>query len=301
MAEGVCEVANFSGKKIILAAILLVAVFMLMRATAFGRVGVTPLEGALRDALSPVQQVTTRVGQGMRNFFTAPFSLVEAARQEKRLSREIKDLQGQLRQAGEYRLESQRLQKLLDFKENTAGSAGFQTTAAAVVGRDPGNWFSTITLNKGTADGLKADMTVLAPEGLVGRIIAVSPHTAQVLLLTDPRSAVSSLLQDTRAPGLVEGTGGATGGLRMKNIPTDTPVHAGQVVVSSGTGSLFPKGVPIGQVTGSNRDPTGLFYDATVRPFVDFNRLEEVLVVTSVQQPANTGQKISGNWSQFGR
>lgn len=290
--------ANYSGKKIVLAAILLVAVFMIMRATAYGRVGVTPLEGALRDALSPVQQVTTRVGQGIKNFFAAPFSLINASRQEKKLSREVRDLQGQLRQADEYRQESQRLQKLLGFKENIAGSAGFQVTAAAVVGRDPGNWFSTITLNKGAADGLKADMTVLAPEGLVGRIVAVSPHTAQVLLITDPRSAVSSLLQDSRAPGLVEGVTAATGGLRMKNIPTDAPVRAGQVVVTSGMGSLFPKGIPIGQITDSSRDPTGLFYDATVRPFVDFNRLEEVLVVTSVQAPLTTGRNLPGHWGQ---
>ena len=288
--------ANFSLRKFLLAVILLVAVFMLMRSTALGLVGMTPLEGALRDALAPVQQLTVRAGQGVRGALAFPLTLFHAAREEQKLTRRVSQLEGELRQADEYRLENERLQKLLDFKEGTAADAGLQTTAAAVVGRDPGNWFSTLTLNKGAADGLKVNMTVLSPEGLVGRIIGVSGHTAQVLLLTDPRSAVSSLLQDTRTPGLVEGTAGGVGGLRMVDIPTDKPVHAGEVVITSGMGSLYPGGIPIGRVVDSSRDPTGLFYEATVRPFVDFNRLEEVLVVTAVQAPPAGGQNAAANW-----
>ncbi|HHW44666.1 MAG TPA: rod shape-determining protein MreC [Desulfotomaculum sp.] len=270
-----------SGRKLFFLAVLVVLTLYVMRATAFGRTLTPPLESAFRDLLAPLEQVSTWLGRGVRDAFTYPVSLINTARREQDLAREVARLEGELRQANEYRLENERLKKLLDYRDGPAAGAGMQVTAAAVVGRDPGNWFSTLTLNKGSRDGLRENMTVLAPQGLVGRVIAVSDHTATVLLITDPRSGVSALIQDTRTPGLVEGTAGGAGLLHMIHIPNDQPVQKGQVVVTSGMSSIFVRGVPVGEITDVKRDPTGLFFEAGVKPFVDFNRLEEVLVVTA--------------------
>lgn len=258
------------------------------------------MEATFRDFLAPLQQMTLHLGQGARNLLAFPFSAVHMARRERELSLRVAQLEGELRQTNEYRLENERLKRLLDFKDGLARQSGLDVTAAAVIGRDPDNWFSTITLNKGGREGLRENMTVLVPNGLVGRVIALSDHTATVLLITDPRSAVSALLQDTRTPGLVEGIGGVAGRLHMIHIPNDLPVRRGQVVVTSGTGSLFPGGIPVGEVTDVKRDATGLFFEASVRPFVDFNRLEEVLVVTAVKSVA-PGAGGESNWGSSSR
>lgn len=276
-----------SGKRLFFLVILLVLVLYVMRVTAFSRVEVTPLEKILVDTFAPLEQVTARLGRGVRDIVTFPLSLVNASRRARELSEQVARLEGELHRAREYRLENERLKKLLDFKSGPAADSGLEVTAAAVIGRDPGNWFSTITINKGRAEGIRENMTVLTPRGLVGRVIAATDRTATVLLITDPRSAVSALVQDSRTPGMVEGTAGSAGSLRMIHIPNDMPTRPGQVVVTSGTKSIFTRGIPIGEITSVKRDPTGLFFEASVRPFVDFNRLEEVLVITGTHPPAS--------------
>lgn len=274
-----------AGKKIIFLVLLLSLTLYLMRVSAFGARGEAPAGGAVRDLLAPLQQGLTWLGEGARKALSFPVSLVQASRRAEELSRRVAALEGELLSAREYRLENERLKQLLDYKSGPAAAAGLEVRAAAVIGRDPGNWFATITINRGRAHGVAENMTVLTPRGLVGRVIGAGEHSATVLLITDPRSAVGALIQETRTPGLVEGEAGGTGRLHMIHIPNDRPVQEGQVVVTSGTGSLFVKGVPIGQVTRVRRDSTGLFLEAEVKPFVDFHRLEEVLVVTGVRSP----------------
>ncbi|WP_073163579.1 rod shape-determining protein MreC [Desulfofundulus australicus] len=275
------------GKRLFFLVILLVVALYVMRVTAHGRVEVPPLGNTLVDAFATVEQAVTRAGRLARDVLTFPFSLVRASQRAQELSERVDLLESELQQVREYQLENERLKRLLDFQSGPAASSHLELAAAAVIGRDPGSWFSTITINKGRAQGIKTNMTVITPRGLVGRVISTTSQTATVLLITDPRSAVSALVQDSRTPGMVEGMAGGAGNLHMIHIPNDMPVKAGQVVVTSGTSrSIFIKGIPVGEIVSVKRDPTGLFFEAVVRPFVDFNRLEEVLVVTGVRSPA---------------
>jgi len=251
---------------------------MVMKGTALKEAVMPPIEGAWRDILAPVQKVCVGVTRWAGNTLARPLALINASRQNEQLTREVAGLKARLQELEEYRLENERLKKLLDLRDKPPGN--FQVTAATVVGRDPGNWFKTITVNKGSRQGVRANMPVLAPEGLVGRVVEVSDNTAQVMLITDPRSAVSSLIQENRSPGIVEGTADPAGRLRMIHIPYDVFVRKGQTVITSGLGSLFPKGIVVGQILEAKKDPTGLFYNATIQSLVDFNRLEEVLIVT---------------------
>lgn len=269
-----------SGKKLFFVIFLILAVLFLMKSTELKRVQMPPLEGVWRDFLAPVQKVCVRVTNRLENILAHPVALFNASRQNEQLTREIAELKGRLQVLEECRLENERLKKLLDIQTKSPGN--LKVTAATVIGRDPGNWFKTVTLNKGSRQGVEVNMTVLVPEGLVGRVIRVSDNTAQVMLITDPRSAISSLVQETRSPGIVEGTADTSGRLRMIHIPYDVFVRKGQTVVTSGLGSFFPKGIVIGQIMEVKKDPTGLFYNAVIQPAVDFNRLEEVLVVTEV-------------------
>ncbi|MFZ5596912.1 MAG: rod shape-determining protein MreC [Bacillota bacterium] len=283
-------------RKYLLLGVLIIFIIVLMNYTRFGRAGVSPVESALRDVVAPVQGLSINLGHRLRGLVSFPFSLVNAAKENQLMKERIGELEGRIYQDEELRSENERLKRLLDFKTVVAPQAGFNTVTAAVVGRDPGNWFGMITINKGSRNGLKPDMAVINDQGLVGRITSVNTYTAEVLLITDFRSGVSALIQDSRSPGIVEGTAGYPGKVRMVHIPIETEVTPGQVVLTSGFGSMYPKGIPIGRIQELGRDSSGLFNTAEVIPFVDFNRLEEVMVITGTGAQAGGVSALPDPW-----
>lgn len=264
-------------KKLLLTVVLIILALMTMVITA--QAGSTPLMGALRDAMAPIHNVLTKTGQGLGSALAVPVKIYQAVRHNEDLMVRVTALEGELHRAQEVLLENERLQILLDFQTQVAGT--YETETAAVVNRSPGNLLGLITVNKGTVHGIKENMSVMTPAGLVGRVLSVSNYSSEVLLIIDPRSGVGSLVQETRVPGLVEGMSASSSQLRMAHIPGNLLVDEGQVVVTSGMdmGSLYPKGIPIGTVTRVGKEPSGLFKTALVKPFVDFHRLEEVLIV----------------------
>lgn len=270
-------------KKLFLFAVLVMLVVVVIRLTALNRDGLTPMESAVKDGLAPAQQLTVNFAWDVRETFSSILKLGNLMDENKKLKEEIRVLKSKLNQLEQYKLQNSRLKELLDYREFTADK--YQLMTAAVIGRDPGNWFGTITLNRGEADGVQKDMAVVVPEGLVGRVVAVSKHTAEVLLVTDPRSGVGAVVQESQMPGVIEGMANSTGLVRMIHLPKDAPIKAGQVVISSGVGGIYPSGVRIGTVIKSENDPGGLFQTAEVKPFVDFRTLRDVFIVTNVYKP----------------
>lgn len=280
-----------TAKRLFLLAVLVAVTLAAMRCTVPERTGLTSPGSKFRDVLAPVQSGLTWLGRQGRYIISLPVSAVGAAARSQALEQEVKRLESEKIQFNEYLIENQRLAALLDYKSLMAGNYNF--VIASVIGRDPGNWFGTITLNRGSDEGIKENMSVLTTEGLVGRVIAVSASTCEVLLITDPRSGVGSLVQDTRAPGIVEGVAGAAGIARMIHIPNNALVEAGQAVVTSGQGSLFPKGIPVGRINNVQNEPSGLFLSAELSPFADLYNLEEVMIVTFVH-PGTNGLNAGG-------
>ena len=148
---------------------------------------------------------------------------------------------------------------------------------ASVVGSDAVSWSKMITINKGSNDGLKKNMTVVSHEGLVGHIIQTVPYYSKVLLITDVRSAVDALDQEKRTRGVVVGKGSDI--CEMKYIPQDADIRVGQSVISSGLGGVFPKGLLIGKVSKVEETNKGLFKNVVVTPSVKISFLEEVFVL----------------------
>jgi len=266
-------------RKLLLWGILIVIIFGGLHYSANNIRQLTPLESAIRDTIAPVKRVIWVAGREIKDFIFLPVKFINLAQRYEQLEKRNKELESKLLQFEEISEENTRLKKLLDF--STGLSPQLETRAASVTGRDYGNWFGSIIINKGTEDGIRQDMAVITPDGLVGRVFNVSRNTAKVLLITDPRSGVGCLVQGTRAPGIVEGVAGGRGQLRMVNIPTDLAPETGDRVITSGLGSVFPKGVPVGYVREVKKEQSGLFNMAGGEPYVDFNRLEEVLVITS--------------------
>ena len=267
------------GKKLVLLGLLIIVMMTGLHYSAGGIERLTPLASSVRDILSPVQRVIMIAGREVSNLVTTPAKLIGLSKRYRQLDEKNSQLESQLLQFKEISEENIRLKKMLDFRTDLAPQLA--TEAAAVTGRDHGNWFGSITINKGENQGIKSDMTVITPAGLVGRVIRVSGNTAEVLLITDPRSGVGSMVQETRSPGILEGVTGGQGSLKMVHIPADLTPDRGNRVITAGLGSVFPKGIPIGTVREVCKEEAGLFKMAEIEPYVDFNRLEEVLVVTS--------------------
>lgn len=195
--------------------------------------------------------------------------------ENRRLRKEIEQLQGQNSQLREAASATERLTALLEFK----AQAQPNMVAAQVIGRNTDNWYRTIILNKGTSDGIRPDMGVITSAGVVGRIVKATLATSVVLLVSDPNNAIAGLIQRTRDEGIVEGT---TEGLaRLKYIPLLSNVRSGDRVVTSGLVGGFPRGLAIGTITRIDKEEGALFQLAEVRPEVDVTRVEEVLVIQS--------------------
>lgn len=176
-----------------------------------------------------------------------------------------------------------RLTNLLDYIQGTSGQ---EFVTADVIGNDQSALIRTITINRGTRDGIALNMPVITGQGLVGRITGVSANAARVLLINDTNSSVSARLQSTREEGSVIGQ--TAGTLLMEFIPLDAQVRDGDLVITSGLGGNFPPDLVIGQVTNVRLAPSGLYRIAQVRSLVSLETLEFVLVITDFQ-PVDLG------------
>jgi len=178
------------------------------------------------------------------------------------------------------------LQQLLELKSGV----GLQSTSASVIGSAADPNFRSLTIDKGTADGLRPDMAVIAPAGVVGRIITPSARAAKVQLLIDRNAAAGALVERSRAQGVVEGTGG---GLRMNYVSGTADILVGDTVLTSGIDGIYPKGFVIGQIQSVERGQ-GVFGAIGLRPAVDFSSLEAVLVVLMPPAAADDGAIPAG-------
>ena len=215
------------------------------------------------------------VNSGIEAVWSRYLSLHQVREENATLRQEIARLKGDSARLREMAAATDRLRALLELKERLP----YATVAARVVGRDPTNWYRSIVINKGRKDGLKADMGVLTPAGVVGRIVKVYDHLAVVLLIIDRNNAVTGLIQRTRDEGIVEGT--EKGLARIKYLPLLSTVKVGDQVVTSGLAGGLPRGLPIGRITKIERREAELFLSAEIEPDSDFSRFDEVLIVTS--------------------
>ena len=257
----------------ILLAVLLVSFLLL---TVQTRGGGTGRAGELMAiVLTPVQSLLVRVHRGALGFWANYVDWKVVRREVVSLRGENEHLRVQALQAGETREENTRLRRLLVLRDRLP----LATVAGEVIGREAGGWVRSLTVNRGHSDGIAQQTPVIMPDGLVGRVVQVHRGAAVIQLLNDPASTVGAVVQRTRTAGLVEGDAG--GAVRFKFMARDgASVAPGDLVVTSGLGTLFPKGLPVGRVVKIEDKGSALFHFAVLAPAVDFSRVEEVLLVT---------------------
>jgi rod shape-determining protein MreC len=260
---------------------------VLVASTATGRGRTDRFGRLLLDVMAPLQRIGSVGARGVGELWRDAAALFRRRAELDWLQTRVTTLEEQTVRLDEIERENARLRDLLAFRERLAGDV----RAAAVIGRDATGLARTITIDRGERDGVVKGAAVLAPAGVVGQVFLASAHAARVLLITDHNSGVDAVVQRTRARGIVEGT--VSEGCGLKFVKRTEDLQAGDVVVTSGVDGIFPRGLPIGQLTSVDKRGQGLFQYATVRPFVDFDRLEEVLVTQGTVEPVVGDEPMS--------
>lgn len=242
------------------------------------RHNISVVEEVLLTVVAPVQGVFQRFTRSVEGLLATVQNYQVLLEENARLHNELAAALTLEAQLNELRQENNRLRAMVGFQERSE----YELIAANVVARDPSTWFHTMTINKGSIHGVEKNMAVVASEGLVGNVLSVSPLSSQVLLLTDSRRGVSSLVQRSREPGqagVVNNDPNKPGYLQISMLSSDANIQPGDTVVSSGLGGIFPKGLVIGYVLEVIEGGRGILPVANLRPAANFNRLEEVFVV----------------------
>ena len=229
---------------------------------------------------TPAQAIVAKANRSALAIWNSYQSWRDLRAENRALREEVERLRVESLQGSEIRAENSRLRRLLTLKERLP----LETLPGEVIAKEWGGWVRSLTVNRGRGAGIARLTPVIVPDGLVGRVVAVRANAAVVQLLNDPSSAVGAVAQRSRAPGVVEGEPG--GGLRFKFLGREgAGVQAGDLVVTSGLGGLFPKGIPVGRVTRVDDRGSALFHYASLAPTVDFARVEEVLLLMGRSSP----------------
>ena len=237
--------------------------------------GLPVLQVVTFGSFAEVQRGTMAIVGGVRNFWSGYVALRQVHAENDALKHELQTLQVRLQQEHAEAQRTDNLRQLLELRER----ANLETTAADVIAAAASPEFRTVTIDKGTNEGLAADMAVISPAGVVGRVILPASRASKVQLLIDRNAAAGALIERTRVQGVVEGFG--DGSLRMEYVPGSSDVKPGDLVVTSGIDGIYPKGFVIGTIEQVGAGSGG-YHHITVRPAVDFTRLEEVLVVRTL-------------------
>jgi rod shape-determining protein MreC len=246
--------------------------------------GIPVIQVVTFGAFAELQRGTMKSIDSVRGLWSGYVALRDAQAENEALKREVQTLQIRLQEERAQAQRTDSLRQLLELRDR----AGLETVAAEVIAGPATLEFRDMTIDKGSSDALRGDMAVISPAGVVGRVILTSPRASRVQMLIDRNAAAGAMIERTRAQGIVVGQGEV---LRMDYVPGTADVRPGDVVVTSGIDKIYPKGFVIGTVDAINRG-TGTYHEITVRPAVDFSKLEEVLVVTT-PPPAITAEQIA--------
>jgi rod shape-determining protein MreC len=271
-------------RRIVVAVLLLLSVALL---TAYFRESESGVAHRVQDGVltvvSPLQSGTATLTKPFRDAWNWVGDLFSAKSQNKALKQEVRQLRAALAEELTTQAENEQLRAALDFRENQVFPKGVELVAARVVARSTSAWYSTVTISAGSSDGVEVYDPVVNGQGLVGRVTKVNLNAAQVMLVTDQQSYVDAMIEPGDETGSAQGMvgGSVTGDLTMEYVDKNEKITVGQYVVTSGrNGSVFVKGIPIGQVESVGQQDVELYQSIAVKPFVDFRKLDIVQVIT---------------------
>ena len=229
---------------------------------------------ALAVVTTPIQSALARVNRSAVGVWSTYQDWKNVRAENRRLREEAQQLRVEALQVTETVEENRRLRRLLALK----AAMPLETLSGEIIAREWGGWVRSLTVNRGRSDHVTRLTAVIAPDGLIGRVVDVRPGASVVQVLIDPASTVGAHAVRSRTSGIVEGD--PRGTMRFKYMARDgSGLQVGDLVVTSGSGGLFPRGIPIGRVRAIDDRGSALFHYAQLAPAVDFARIDEVLLV----------------------
>jgi rod shape-determining protein MreC len=232
----------------------------------------------LLDVLVPAEKLFDSGVRGVWGVWDGYFALVGVRDENEKLKADNDQLRMQIQEQDEAIREAVRLRSFLGIAEAGIG----KTVAARIIGRDPSRSLQTVTIDRGLSDGVKANNSVITPDGVVGRVLSVATGSAVVQLITDAQSEIAAMFRESRVQALFKGTGGRD--LELNYVDDDYGIEVGAELITSGLDRIHPKGLPLATISsiGERREH---FKMMTARPRADLSRLEDVLVVIEPARP----------------
>jgi len=240
-----------------------------------------PAEQVVIEITAPFQKLIKQTTKSTEELWLNYFRLVDVNHENTQLKNEIHVLKMANSRYRELLATQESLEELLQFKQ----TINRPVLAAQVIGLDPTGWFKSVIIDKGKWAGLRIDMPVVNAFGVVGRVVSVSSNYAKVLLIIDQNSAVDCLVQRSRDRGMLKGLMSEI--CKLDYVAKSNDITMGDVVVTSGLGGVFPKGLPVGRILDVKEISGELFKDIKIRTAVDFSKLEEVLVILEESKSSN--------------
>lgn len=238
------------------------------------------------DITAPFQNLIAKMSGAVEGFWLNYFQLINVREENAQLKAAVDSLKMENSRYIEMLSGHKRLEELLQFKQSMSETS----LASRVIGLDPTGWFKSVIIDKGKDEGVRLDMSVVNANGIVGRVVSVSPNYAKVLLIIDQNSAVDCLVQRSRERGIAVGL--STDICKLNYVQKSGDVAVGDIIVSSGLADIFPKGLPVGEVLNVKDVPGELFKDIDIRPAVNFSKLEVVLLIMKERMPSSDQTKV---------
>lgn len=257
----------------LLLVLTLLLVFTVLSLSLKSSPALRKVQGLVVSMTAPGLEGLEYVGRSAKQLWLGYFYLMGVRRENAELQRQLEEYKQREVHFQEAEQALTRLETLLDLKRQVA----LPVIGARVIAYDPTLWSRSAIINQGKAQGVKEGLPVLAPQGIVGRIVGVYPEYSKVMLIVDRKSSADAMVQRTRIRGMLKGKGGNRCSLEF--VPKSADVQVGDLVLASGLVGLYPKGLVFGKVTAANKKNPGVFQEIEVSPNVDLSTLEEVLVV----------------------
>lgn len=269
---------------------LLLGVLISVRVTGLGSQFFNPIGGVLQHIVSPIEKPILQLGNGIRDNTRVLWNFRSVEQENEALRKKVDQLTGDNLILKEKVLAGMRFTELDQGQFRNPSLDKYAKVGATIINRNPTSWYQTLTLNRGSADGIAVDDPVIGDLGLVGKIVSVTPNTSEVLMILDGEGQVSAVVRGSIGNGtfgIVQGTYKRGSRLTMQGnlqmlFRREDNVNAGDLVLTSGRGGVYPQDVPIGKVREIQLDSSGLLKTAYIEPLVNFDALEEVYIVKSV-------------------
>ncbi|MDA3970555.1 MAG: rod shape-determining protein MreC [Desulfobulbaceae bacterium] len=252
---------------------LLITVLLIIIVASIGRSHFNGPQKFGLDVVGKGQYIVTRISGGVNHIWESYIALWDVRGENKFLRAELDKSLLANQEYREAMAANVRLHKLLDFKESIQSP----TITTQIIGRDPSLWFHTLTIDRGAGDGIEKGMPVVTVEGVVGQILETSRTSSKVLLAHDQNSAVNALIQKNRVQGIIKGRGAQE--YHLQYVLKNADVSQGDIIITSGLGGSFPKGIPIATVTKVTKTRRGMFQKVEAEPTVNFSQLEYLIVI----------------------